>query len=78
MEDVARYVGFGLDGIEVYYAKHREEQVEYYKGLALNYKLMITGGSDFHGGEDYLLTRLRLFNFMSDNNSTLNIICKYD
>ncbi|MCP1716315.1 putative metal-dependent phosphoesterase TrpH [Methanocalculus alkaliphilus] len=50
-EDIARYVGLGLDGVEVYYAKHTEEQVEYYKGLALTYGLMMTGGSDFHGGD---------------------------
>lgn len=50
-EDIVRYVGFGLDGVEVYYAKHSPEQVEYYKRLALTYGLMMTGGSDFHGGE---------------------------
>lgn len=48
-EAIARYVGFGLDGIEVYYGKHNQDQVEYYKGLAEKYDMMMTGGSDFHG-----------------------------
>lgn len=39
----------GLDGIEVFYSGHRRQQRDYYHQLALEHKLLITGGSDFHG-----------------------------
>ncbi|OCL25559.1 phosphatase [Orenia metallireducens] len=48
----------GLDGIEVYYSKHSEEETQYYLSLAQENNLIITGGSDCHGpaNEDkYLL-----------------------
>ncbi len=39
----------GLAGIEVYYADHTPEQEAQYLRLARRLKLLITGGSDFHG-----------------------------
>jgi predicted metal-dependent phosphoesterase TrpH len=39
----------GLDGIEVYYPEHSEGQTRFYRHLAQQYGLAITGGSDFHG-----------------------------
>lgn len=39
----------GLEGIEVYYPDHTEEQRRLYRYLAQKYKLFISGGSDFHG-----------------------------
>jgi len=39
----------GLEGIEVYYPDHTEEQTARYQQLARDYKLLVTGGSDFHG-----------------------------
>jgi predicted metal-dependent phosphoesterase TrpH len=39
----------GLAGIEVYYADHTPEQEALYLRLARRHKLLITGGSDFHG-----------------------------
>ena len=39
----------GLWGIEVYYPGTTSENVEYFKGLARRYGLMITCGSDYHG-----------------------------
>jgi predicted metal-dependent phosphoesterase TrpH len=39
----------GLDAIEVYHSDHTPELIELYAGLAKQYGLMITGGSDFHG-----------------------------
>jgi len=41
----------GLIGIEVYHSKHTTEDVEKYLNKAKKYKLIITGGSDFHGIE---------------------------
>ncbi len=42
---------FGLKGIEVYHPSHSKEQSNNFYNLARKYKLLITGGSDFHGKE---------------------------
>lgn len=47
--DFTRLVDAGLDGIEVYHPKHSIETTELLKKTALDYKLYISGGSDFHG-----------------------------
>ena len=39
----------GLDGIEAYYTGHLPGQVEELLGLAAEFGLVATGGSDFHG-----------------------------
>ena len=39
----------GLDGIEVYHSLHNEDDSNYYLNLANKYKLLVSGGSDFHG-----------------------------
>lgn len=39
----------GLQGIEAYYPTHTAEQTEDYLKLAAKYKLIVTGGSDYHG-----------------------------
>lgn len=39
----------GLDGVEVWHPKNSSEQVEYLKNKAKEHKLLMTGGSDFHG-----------------------------
>jgi predicted metal-dependent phosphoesterase TrpH len=39
----------GLDGIEVYYPEHSEGQTKFYRSLAQQHGLLISGGSDFHG-----------------------------
>lgn len=39
----------GLEGIEVWYSTHSEEQVEEYSRVADSLGLIKTGGSDFHG-----------------------------
>ncbi len=38
----------GLDGIEVYYTNHKKKDVKYYKKIARDFGLVISGGSDFH------------------------------
>jgi len=40
----------GLDAMEVYHSDHSPADTELYLSLAREYGLMITGGSDFHGG----------------------------
>lgn len=39
----------GLEGIEVYYSQHTQEEVEAYEQAAKRHGLLATGGSDFHG-----------------------------
>jgi predicted metal-dependent phosphoesterase TrpH len=40
---------YGLDGLEVIYSRHSDQQTTDYRQLAQQYDLLITGGSDFHG-----------------------------
>ena len=42
-------VDLGLDGIEVYHPSHKQSHIDRYKHLADKYRLVMTGGSDFHG-----------------------------
>lgn len=44
-------VGLGLDGLEVYHPSHKQNDVDRFKHLAQRYRLMVTGGSDYHGPE---------------------------
>ncbi|MDQ7857377.1 MAG: PHP domain-containing protein [Armatimonadota bacterium] len=47
---VPALVAGGLDGIEVYHPDHTPDQVRAYAALAGRYGLLVTGGTDFHGG----------------------------
>lgn len=46
---VAELVESGLTGIEVFYSEHSPEHIRQYSRLAREYKLVMTGGTDFHG-----------------------------
>lgn len=46
---VAGLCAVGLQGIEAYYSKHTPEMTAEYLGLAQKYRLLCSGGSDFHG-----------------------------
>ncbi len=48
---IAQLVDEGLQGIEVYYPEHSSAEVAQYKALADRYKLLSTGGTDYHGIE---------------------------
>jgi predicted metal-dependent phosphoesterase TrpH len=39
----------GLDALEVYYGEHSERDKREFETIAKKYKLMMSGGSDFHG-----------------------------
>lgn len=43
----------GIDGVEVYHPSHWFVTREYYRVLAKQHDLVITGGSDYHGTRDY-------------------------
>ena len=46
---IAEFVGFGLEGLEVYYPEHSQALVNFYLDLAKKLNLLVTGGTDFHG-----------------------------
>lgn len=39
----------GMDGIEAYYSQHSPADTRFFLDLAREHKLLVTGGSDFHG-----------------------------
>lgn len=45
---VKEFKCYGLKGIEVYHSSHSKEQENYFYNLSKKYKLLVTGGSDFH------------------------------
>jgi predicted metal-dependent phosphoesterase TrpH len=42
-------MSMGLKGLEVYYPLNSPEQTRQYSGLAARHRLLMTGGTDFHG-----------------------------
>jgi len=50
-ELIAPLISSGLDAIEVYHSDHTPEDVIEYRGKAVRFNALITGGSDFHGEE---------------------------
>ncbi len=48
-DDIQELQNHGLQGIEVYHSKHSNQDSVYYKKIAEELNLLITGGSDFHG-----------------------------
>ena len=49
VEYIDELISAGLDGIEVFHPSANEEQQAVLKSIATKNKLVITGGSDFHG-----------------------------
>ena len=49
VDEIAKYVEYGIDGIEVFHPSADEEQQANLKKIAAKNKLLMTGGSDFHG-----------------------------
>lgn len=51
-----RLISEGLDGIEAYSQCHTKKEIHQYEKLAKQYRLAISGGSDFHGdGKPYVV-----------------------
>lgn len=50
LEILELLIEVGLDGIEAEYPAHSKEEREYFRKVANEKGLVITGGSDFHGG----------------------------
>lgn len=49
--EIAYLKSLGMEAIEVQHINNKPEQREYYRYLASKYKLMESGGTDFHGYE---------------------------
>ena len=48
-EIVMEIIHLGIQGLEVYHPTHSEAEIRKYLTMANNHRLLITGGSDFHG-----------------------------
>jgi predicted metal-dependent phosphoesterase TrpH len=48
-EIIPGLVDAGLDAIEVYHSSHDETATAHYLSMARRYRLLVTGGSDYHG-----------------------------
>lgn len=48
-DEIDKYIEMGLDGIEVWHPSATEAQIELLSGICKKNKLLMTGGSDFHG-----------------------------
>lgn len=46
---IASWVNEGLQGLEIIHSDHNSMDQEFYSKIALQYDLIMTGGSDFHG-----------------------------
>lgn len=42
-------IQYGIQGIEVYYPAHKDEERKKYLDIAKNHNLLVTGGTDWHG-----------------------------
>jgi len=49
--DLSYLIRAGIDGIEVIHPAHDDNRVRYFRGIASEYFLLESGGSDFHGGK---------------------------
>jgi len=49
MSEIEKYVELGLDGVEVWHPSAKEDDVAGLTALCKKKKLLMTGGSDFHG-----------------------------
>jgi 3',5'-nucleoside bisphosphate phosphatase len=50
---IPAFVAAGLDAVELYHPDHDAEAVDRYRNIASQLKLLVTGGSDFHGDADH-------------------------
>jgi predicted metal-dependent phosphoesterase TrpH len=49
LDTIARFKGWGIDGVEVFYVTHTKEQVDLLVEACAEHDLLMTGSSDFHG-----------------------------
>jgi predicted metal-dependent phosphoesterase TrpH len=61
VETIDRFRGWGLDGVECFYATHTRQQTELLADRCAELSLLTTGSSDFHGPAHKLFSRFRAF-----------------
>ena len=49
VDQIEELVGLGIDGLEALHPDHRQQEVANLKEMAARFRLIWTGGSDFHG-----------------------------
>jgi len=49
-ELILEFIDYGLMGLEAYYPEHSQAMINFYLNLAKKHNLLVTGGSDCHGG----------------------------
>ncbi len=49
---IERLIPLGLDGIEVFHPLHKPGDINRLRRMAQQYRLLVSGGSDYHGRED--------------------------
>jgi predicted metal-dependent phosphoesterase TrpH len=64
----------GLDGIEIYIPEASEEDIKFGNKLAETYKLLVSGGSDFHDEKFIPLSKL---GFLEVNSAKLTVLNKF-
>ncbi|MCS7013318.1 MAG: PHP domain-containing protein [Chloroherpetonaceae bacterium] len=51
-DDTVRYlIDLGIDGLEIIHPAHDSERQEFYRAIANEYFLLMSGGSDYHGAK---------------------------
>jgi 3',5'-nucleoside bisphosphate phosphatase len=58
---VERFRSIGIDGVEVFYITHTQEQTELLATRTAELELLSTGSADFHGPENRLFSTFRAF-----------------
>jgi predicted metal-dependent phosphoesterase TrpH len=58
---IERFRGYGVDGVECFYATHTQAQTELIATRCEQLGLLTTGSSDFHGPEHRQFSRFRAF-----------------
>jgi 3',5'-nucleoside bisphosphate phosphatase len=61
LHTIDRFRGYGIDGIECFYATHTREQTELLVARCHELGLITTGSADYHGPEHQHFSRFRAF-----------------
>lgn len=67
---------YGLNGIEVFHPSHNSKGINTFYNIARKYKLIISGGSDFHGGN--AKSEINIGTIGLDENLTAKLINYYN
>jgi predicted metal-dependent phosphoesterase TrpH len=63
LDTIEKFVAKGLDGVEVFYAAHSEEQTQLLHSFCSERGLLMTGSADFHSVEHNRFDGFRAFDF---------------